>query len=194
MAGIDDIGGQVMPGQEDVDLNMPPFRSRNGSFYHYGLGKLGSSAAAIERNGDSMCEIFGAYGWAEGVRLEKYLLDHFMVRGINHFVPSCIFRKRLSGSGLPAAFLCARKQSAVPAFRRADGIWKPGAGTDQRRTAYCAGCDPLPRGKRLDGETMASDIVGHQFYDDQIDYDYIPQDVFLEENAYDMEISRGRSG
>ena len=41
------------------------------------------------------------------------------------------------------------------------------------------------------GETMASDIVGHQFYDDQIDYDYIPQDVFLEENAYDMEISEG---
>ena len=88
MAGIDDIGGQVMPGQEDVDLNMPPFRSRNGSFYHYGLGKLGSSAAAIEplKNGDSMCEIFGAYGWAEGVRLEKYLLDHFTLLYLNHIL------------------------------------------------------------------------------------------------------------
>ena len=97
MAGIDDIGGQVMPGQEDVDLNMPPFHSRNGSFYHYGLGKLGSSAAAIEplKKGNSMCEIFGAYGWGEGVRLEKYLLDHFMVRGINHFVPHAFSGKSI---------------------------------------------------------------------------------------------------
>ena len=41
---------------------------------------------------------------------------------------------------------------------------------------------------------MASDIVGHRLYDNQIDYDYIPQDVFLEENAYGMKYPRGVPG
>lgn len=75
MAGIDDIGGQVLPqGEGDID-DGNPFQKRDGEFYHYMLGKLCSSAAAIEplKKGNSMCEIFGAYGWAEGVRLEKYL-------------------------------------------------------------------------------------------------------------------------
>lgn len=34
-----------------------------------------------------MCEIFGAYGWGEGVSLMKWLTDHMLVRGINEFVP-----------------------------------------------------------------------------------------------------------
>ncbi len=89
MAGIDDIGGQVYPqGEEEPkynDLRQP----RDGEFYHYMLGTLAASAAAIEpkKKGRAMCEIFGNYGWSEGLRLEKYLADHFLVRGINHFVP-----------------------------------------------------------------------------------------------------------
>ncbi|QYN53564.1 hypothetical protein [Lactobacillus panisapium] len=31
-----------------------------------------------------MVELFGAYGWAEGLPLVKYLANHMMVRGINH--------------------------------------------------------------------------------------------------------------
>ena len=193
MAGIDDIGGQVMPGQEDVDLNMPPFRSRNGSFYHYGLGKLGSSAAAIEplKNGDSMCEIFGAYGWAEGVRLEKYLLDHFMVRGINHFVPHAFSGKDYPDPDCPPHFYAHgnnpqyRHFGALMAYgNRVLELINGGRHIAPAAILYHGESDWM-------GETMASDIVGHQLYDEQIDYDYIPQDVFLEENAYDMEISEG---
>ncbi len=89
MSGIDDIGGQVFPQGEDLNYDDGVFSKRIGEFYHYMLGKLGSSSAAIEplKKGNSMCEIFGAYGWSEGVRLEKYLVDHFLVRGINHYVP-----------------------------------------------------------------------------------------------------------
>ena len=89
MSGIDDIGGQVIPQGEDLNYDDGVFSKRIGEFYHYMLGKLGSSSAAIEplKKGNSMCEIFGAYGWSEGVRLEKYLVDHFLVRGINHYVP-----------------------------------------------------------------------------------------------------------
>lgn len=56
---------------------------RNGEFYHFVLGRLAASLAAIDpkKKNCSLCEIFGNYGWEEGVRLEKYLLDHFLVRG-----------------------------------------------------------------------------------------------------------------
>lgn len=48
-------------------------RTATGEFYHYILGKLGPSLAAIdEKNqGHAMCEIFDNYGWVEGLRLER---------------------------------------------------------------------------------------------------------------------------
>lgn len=88
MAGIDDIGGQVMPqGEEEPTTGM--FGPRNGAFYHYTLGKLGVSAAYLQesKQGRTMCEIFGNYGWKTGVTDMKYLADHFLVRGVNNFVP-----------------------------------------------------------------------------------------------------------
>lgn len=194
MAGIDDIGGQVMPGQEDVDLNMPPFHSRNGSFYHYGLGKLGSSAAAIEplKKGNSMCEIFGAYGWGEGVRLEKYLLDHFMVRGINHFVPHAFSGKEYPDPDCPPHFYAHGNN---PQYRHFGALMAYG---NRVLELINGGHHVAPVAILYHGESdwmgaaMASDIVGHQLYDHQIDYDYIPQDVFLDENVYDMEIAEGK--
>lgn len=194
MAGIDDIGGQVMPGQEDVDLNMPPFHSRNGSFYHYGLGKLGSSAATIEplKKGNSMCEIFGAYGWGEGVRLEKYLLDHFMVRGINHFVPHAFSGKEYPDPDCPPHFYAHGNN---PQYRHFGALMAYG---NRVLELINGGHHVAPVAILYHGESdwmgaaMASDIVGHQLYDHQIDYDYIPQDVFLDENVYDMEITEGK--
>ena len=75
MAGIDDIGGQVLPQGEDEPRVNNMRQPRDGTFYHYGLATLAESAAAIEptKGGNAMCEIFGNYGWSEGVRLEKYL-------------------------------------------------------------------------------------------------------------------------
>lgn len=193
MAGIDDIGGQVMPGQEDLDLNMPPFHSRNGSFYHYGLGKLGSSAAAIEplKKGNSMCEIFGAYGWGEGVRLEKYLLDHFMVRGINHFVPHAFSAKEYPDPDCPPHFYAHGNH---PQYRHFGALMAYGNRVLELLNGgvHIAPAAVLYHGEsEWMGEAMASDVVGHQLYDHQIDYDYIPQDVFLPENAYNMEITYG---
>ena len=44
----------------------------DGEFFHYGLAKMGSSLAHIDsfKKGDSMCEIFGAFGWQEGIWFE----------------------------------------------------------------------------------------------------------------------------
>lgn len=105
-AGIDDIGGQVYPQGEDDHKGSLPTMPRNSDFYHFMLGRLASSAAAIEplKNGRAMCEIFGNYGWQEGVYLEKYLADHFMVRGINNFVPHAFSPKAFPDPDCPPHF------------------------------------------------------------------------------------------
>lgn len=106
MSGIDDIGGQVLPQGEDIEYVSHLGTKRDGAFYHFALGRLGSSAAAIDsrKNGRSMCEIFGNYGWKEGVRLEAFLADHFMVRGINHFVPHAFSAKAFPDPDCPPHF------------------------------------------------------------------------------------------
>lgn len=88
MSGIDNIGGQVVIGGQNV-ARRPFSNIDSAGFYHYTLGRLGTSLAAIDPNkqGRCMCENFGAYGWQIGVHTEKYLTDHFLARGVNRFVP-----------------------------------------------------------------------------------------------------------
>jgi len=88
MAGIDVIGGQVIPG-----FSRGPFGNisgaADGEFFHFGLAKLASSAAHLDplKRGRSVCETIGAYGWYAGLRLFTWLTNHLLVRGITHVVP-----------------------------------------------------------------------------------------------------------
>ena len=90
MSGIDIVLHQVLPGFAEYDVSA---RIANGTagneFFHYVLPKLGSSLARIEprMQGRAMCEVFGAYGWAEDTACMKWLIDFLFVRGINRFVP-----------------------------------------------------------------------------------------------------------
>lgn len=193
MAGIDDIGGQVFPQGEDINYNDNVFHHRNGEFCHYTLGKLGSSAAAIEplKQGDSMCEIFGNYGWAEGVRLEKYLADHFLVRGINHFVPHAFSGKEYPDPDCPPHFYAHGNN---PQYRHFGSLM-----------AYMNRVCSLTNGGRhiapvavlyhaegeWTGEFETSDKIAHALADAQIEYDIIPQDVFMDKTYYRTCISEG---
>ena len=108
MAGIDNIGGQVIPYEEDAPAEglFQWIGGRDGEFYHYCLGALGASYAAIDpkKKGRCMCEIFGNYGWPEGPRMEKYLVDHFMVQGVNRFVPHAFSPKAYPDKDCPPHF------------------------------------------------------------------------------------------
>jgi len=89
MAGIDVVLHQLMPGM-DHDYNKAKTQNGwDGEFFHYALAKLGSSLGHLDprKKGRTMCEVFGAYGWAEGNRLMKWIQDHMLVRGVNEFVP-----------------------------------------------------------------------------------------------------------
>lgn len=87
MAGVDMIGGQMMP-MNDCRTTVYGYLNSDGRFYHYGLAKLASSAAHIDprKEGRSLCEVFALYGSVCSVRLRKFVIDHLLVNGINHLI------------------------------------------------------------------------------------------------------------
>jgi len=106
VAGIDVVLCQIVPGMGDNTISVPcAYDIADHEFFHFGLAKLGSSHAHIqpEKQGRAMCEIFGAYGWAEGLPMMKWLADHMMVRGINLFVPHA-FSSRFPNPDCPPHF------------------------------------------------------------------------------------------
>lgn len=191
MAGIDNIGGQVIPQGEDrnKDTDQVP----QGEFFHYMLGKFASSYGALDpkKHGDSMCEIFGAYGWGAGVRLEKYLADHFLVRGINHYVPHAFSARPYPDYDCPPHFYA---QGNNPQYRHFGELMKYmnrvceliHGGVHIARTAV------LYHGEGdWTGRAMPCYKAARKLYDAQIDYDYIPQDVFGEPDSWKTVIGEG---
>lgn len=104
-AGIDVIGTQIVPG---MNYHHDAFSTGgcNGEFFHYALAKLGTSAAHLDpkKNGRTMCEAFGAYGWNEGLKTMKWIADHLMVRGVNYIVPHAFDPKDFPDFDCPPHF------------------------------------------------------------------------------------------
>lgn len=188
MAGIDNIGGQVLPqGEDDSTPYFLGGGPRKGQFCHYGLAKLAQSAAAIEprKNGDAMCEIFGNYGWREGVRLEKYMADHFLVRGINQFVPHAFSPKKFPDPDCPPHFYAHGHNPQYRHFGKICGYM------DRVATLTSSGKHVVPVAVLYNGElewadagAMSFDVALRPLYDRQIDCHVIPTDVFTETDYY----------
>lgn len=90
MSGIDIVLHQVMPGMADYKTSACISGGvSDPDFFHYTLAQLAASLARQDpkMEGRAMCEVFGAYGWAEGAPCMKWLMDFLLVRGVNHFVP-----------------------------------------------------------------------------------------------------------
>lgn len=186
MAGIDNIGGQVYPQGEEAEIPGPMAGKRDGEFYHYALGKLGASMGAIDprKKGRTMCEIFGAYGWSEGVQLEKYLADHFMVRGVNHFVPHAFSGKAYPDADCPPHFYANGNDPQYRHFgalmryiNRICGLISGGWHISNTAILYHGEAE-------WTGNYMLMQKPAHLLADNQIDYDFIPADVFLEKERY----------
>ncbi len=193
MAGIDDIGGQVLPQGEDGPNKVLMFMKRDGEFYHYILGKLGPSLAAIDatKKGRTMCEIFGNYGWGEGFRLEKYLADHFMVNGVNHFVPHAFSAKEYPDPDCPPHFYA---HGHNPQYRHFGSLM----GYMNRI------CELISDGHRVvpvallyhgeaewTGEAMLMQKPARRLLDNQIDFDILPLDVFNRTDYFKTNLTSG---
>ena len=90
MSGIDIVLHQIIPFNTSYPHTGPVCgKVLDPEFFNYMLGKLGASLAHTEPHMENraMAEVFGAFGWAEGVGYMKYLADHFLACGINHYVP-----------------------------------------------------------------------------------------------------------
>ncbi|MDQ8734278.1 glycosylhydrolase-like jelly roll fold domain-containing protein [Paenibacillus sp. LHD-38] len=115
MSGLDVVLWQLRPGFDDI-----PARGFVGEgdseFFNYGMAKMAVSLAHLDpkKKGRTMAEVFGAYGWAEGLKLMKWLTDHMLVRGVNYFVPHAFSPKEYPDRDCPP-HLYARGKN--PQFR-----------------------------------------------------------------------------
>lgn len=186
MSGIDDIGGQVLPQGEEEPKTGNLMQERDGEFYHYQMANLAASAAAIqpEKRGNAMCEIFGNYGWAEGVQLEKYLSDHFLVRGINNFVPHAFSPAPFPDPDCPPHFYA---HGHNPQYRHFGELM----GYMNRAATLISGGHRVVKAAILyhgeaewAGKAMLSQKAARVLSEAQIEFDTIPADVFAEPERY----------
>jgi len=188
MSGIDVVLHQIMPGLiECANAGSVCYDHMENDFFHYYLAKLGSSMAHIDpkKKGRAMCEIFGAFGWAEGTRFMKYLADHMLVRGINYYVPHA-FSPKLNDPDCPPNFYDSGENPLYKYFRNImdymnrvcylqnDGIHVPCAAVLYDGEAHWVNKERVPL------ESCAKEM-----YDNLLDYDILPSDVLdqIDENG-----------
>ncbi len=103
MSGIDVVLNQIMPGMDKGPFKSMTGAGWDGEFFHYGLAKLGTSLGHLDpkKQNRTMCEVYGAYGWSEGIKLMKWITDHMLVRGVTHFVPHAFSPKSFPDPDCP---------------------------------------------------------------------------------------------
>lgn len=120
MAGIDIVLTQDIPGVTNhVHRSLLTDGGRaEPAFFRYTLPKLASSHAHIQplKKGRAMCEIFGAFGWAEGLPYMKGLADIMLASGVNYFVPHA-FSPKEEDEDCPPHFYNGGKNIQYPLFK-----------------------------------------------------------------------------
>ena len=182
MAGIDVVLQQMIPGQLCLQHTAPVMgKIVDPEFFHYMLAKLGSSHAHIQplKKNRVMCEIFGAFGWAEGIPMMKYLVDHMLVCGVNYFVPHA-FSPKYPDYDCPPHFYARGTNSQYPLFQElmrytarmahamTGGVHRADVAVYYNAEAEWSG-----------GEYMLQQKVCRILTRSQIDFDLIPQDTLV---------------
>ena len=181
MAGIDIVLHQIMPGMGDYySSSISAGGVADPAFYNYVLPNLASSLSRIEPHmkGRAMCEVFGAYGWAEGAPFMKWLIDFLLVRGINHFVPHA-FSAKPDNDDCPPHFYSNGKNSQYEGFsavmKYANKVSHLLSNFERKVSGaifYYA------ENEWMSGEDfMYCDAPAKVLYDAKIDYDIIPLDA-----------------
>ena len=179
MAGIDVVLCQIMPGMND-DKNAVPcgYKFADNKMFHYGLAKMAASHSHIQpqKKGRAMCEIYGAYGWAEGLNMMKWLTDHMLVRGINHYVPHA-FSPKCPDPDCPPHFYNGGHNPEFYSFgtlmgymERVCGILSDGRHHASAAILYHAQAEWS--GKPY----MKIDDPAKVLLDNQLDFDIVPED------------------
>lgn len=180
MGGIDVVLHQLVPGNGDVVHTGPVCgKALDPHFFQYALAKLGASLAHLypQMRGRAMCEIFGAFGWAEGVGFMKYLADHMLASGINHFVPHA-FSPKYPDPDCPPQFHAGGHNPQEPAFgllmrymQRASALLSDGTHAADAAVLYNAEAE-WTGGKFEYFEETCLKLTRNQ-----LDFDILPEDL-----------------
>ena len=184
MSGIDVVLHQIIPGMGHYIHTASAFGSiADPAFFDYVLAKLCSSFAHIGTETDerAMCEVFGAYGWAEGAPAMKWLLDHLLVRGVNHFVPHA-FSPAFPDPDCPPHF---GAHGMDPQYEGFSAIMKYGnkAAHLLQHSLHTADAAILYHAEaewmNAYGDAMLDQAPAEILYDAHIDFDILPADCFV---------------
>ena len=177
MSGIDVVLQQIRPGYEDMDFyHIGGKNTYDGRFFHYGLAKMGSSLACLDekKKGRTMCEVYGAYGWTEGLKLMKWLTDHMLVRGVNWFVPHAFTPADFPDPDCPPHFYANGNNPQYPWFRflmrymnRMCHLFNGGSHVAKAAVLYTAESSWM-------GQCTPFEEVSRTLMRSQIDFDVVP--------------------
>ncbi len=179
MAGVDIVINQLVPG---IDSGTHDYgRGRwDMEFYSYALAKLGSSAAHLDpkKQGRCMAEVFGAFGWHEGLRQMKWICDHFLVRGVNWFVPHAFSMAPFPDPDCPPHFYAHGKNPQFKHFHvlmsylnRMGTLMSGGRMATPVAVLYHADAEWA-------GTAQPIQRVAAELGRAQIDYDFVPAEAF----------------
>lgn len=182
MSGMDIVLHQIVPGMNGPHNCTCFGNDADPEFYDYVLAKLAASLAHIgtQMKGRAMCEMFGAYGWAEGSPVMKWLTDYLLVRGVNHFVPHA-FSTFFPDPDCPPHFGI---KGIDPQFEGFSKLMRYGnkaahllfGSTHVADAAILYHADAEWMNK--DGEAMLIQKPAKLLYDAHIDFDFLPADCF----------------
>lgn len=188
MSGIDIVLHQIIPGMAQYIHTCSSFgNNADPEFFDYVLAKLASSYANIgtQMKGRAMCEVFGAYGWAEDASVMKWLLDFLLVRGVNHFVPHA-FSPDFPDPDCPPHFGAEGFDPQFEGFaalmdygNKVSHLLSRGKHISSAAILYHADAEWMSR----DGGAMLTQVPAKMLYDEHIDYDIIPADCFIADSG-----------
>lgn len=183
MAGIDVVLQQIIPGMSRFGHTCVASSSfADPQFFDYVLAKQAASLAHLNprMKGRAMCEMYGAYGWAEGTPVMKWLTDHMLVRGINYFVPHA-FTTRYPNPDCPPHFYARGHYNQYRDFgklmnytNRVSHLLTDGVHIASAALLYHA------EAEWCGGKYMKTQVPAELLYNAHIDYDIIPSDYIID--------------
>ncbi len=180
MPGCDIVLNQMIPGIKECLHTASVFDNCvDPEFFSYTLAKLASSDAHLDRDkhNRAFCEIFGAFGWAEGVPMMKLLADHMLVGGINYFVPHA-FDIKYPDPDCPPHFYAGGNNPQSEYFSKLMRYMQRmshilSGGIHQTRIAVLYNAE----GEWCSGKYELFQKVSKILLQNQLDFDFVPSDM-----------------
>ncbi len=188
MAGVDIVLHQYIPGLTEISHTACLEEGKaEPAFFQYTLPRLASSLAHLQplKKGRALCEIYGGFGWAEGIPEMKQMTDLMLVGGINYFVPHA-FNPKFPDEDHPPHFYARGSNPQFAAFgklmdyvKRMSHLLSGGLHQADVAVYYNAEAEWSGGSYQLQQEVCKVLAQG------QVEFDLVPQDVLCEEGIFE---------